>query len=324
MKLPFRAAWLVPCFAVCIPGCGKDQAQYVEFTQTEPSKLDEKQAAATSLDSEGTPVASSPSEQTPANAAAPGTSAPGIKTPPATVEKPETPIGLENAPDQKANPATASPEDSTAPAENLDSTAVQSVEPGTVSEVRMAKEGDAAPESTRERPLVTSSQSGLQGPADTPVVENSAVTEPRRIELLIPELRLRKERGTDALRVTYDDIDLLKVLNMEPVPVDAVEFFPEWLKSLDGKPIRIRGFMYPTFEATGLTSFTLARDNGICCFVRQPKIYDIIGVTLAAGETTDYIEGRPFDVEGTFRIVPQADEMDLSRLYSIENAKVLH
>ena len=45
---------------------------------------------------------------------------------------------------------------------------------------------------------------------------------------------------------------------------------------------------------------------------------------MAAGETTDYIEGRPFDVEGIFRIVPQADEKDLSRLYSIENAKVLH
>lgn len=170
---------------------------------------------------------------------------------------------------------------------------------------------------------VISGLSGLQGPADNPVVENSSTAEPRRIELMVPDPRFRKERGTTAIRVTYDDIDLLRVLNMDPVPANAVEFFPEWLKAIDGKRIRIRGFMYPTFEATGLTSFVLARDNGICCFVRQPKIYDIIGVKLANGETSDYIENRPFDVEGDFHIDPKADGDDLSRLYRIDNARVL-
>ncbi len=181
-------------------------------------------------------------------------------------------------------------------------------------------------ESQQSKPVetVVSAQSGLSGPADVPVVENAASSEPRKIELLIPEKHFRKERGTSALRVNYDDIDLLKVLNMEPVPLDAPDHFPEWLRSLNGKPIRIRGFMYPTFEATGLTGFTLARDNGICCFVRQPKIYDIIAVTLADGVTTDYIEGRPFDVEGVFRVDPKADERDLARLYRIENATVVH
>ncbi|MBL8817851.1 MAG: hypothetical protein JNL58_17630 [Planctomyces sp.] len=142
-------------------------------------------------------------------------------------------------------------------------------------------------------------------------------TEPLEIKLLI------SEKNSPALRVSYDDIDLMKVLNMEPVPVNAVEYFPEWLKGLDGATIRIRGFMYPTFEATGLTGFTLARDNGICCFVRQPKIYDIIAVELAPGVTSDYIEGKPFDVEGTFRIQPEADETALYRLFRIENARVL-
>lgn len=173
-------------------------------------------------------------------------------------------------------------------------------------------------------PLVKSEQSGLSGPADRPAVENTASAEPRPIQLLIPSKRFRKERPSNAFRITYDDIDLLKVLNMEPVPPDAVAHFPDWLKQLDGQTIRIRGYMYPTFEATGLTSFTLARDNGICCFVRQPKIYDIISVSLAAGEVSDYIANRPFDVEGIFRIDPGADQTDLSRLYRIEQAKVLN
>lgn len=159
------------------------------------------------------------------------------------------------------------------------------------------------------------------GAASTDV--ESAPREPREIQLLIPDQSFRREKNSTAVRVSYDDIDLLKILNMEPVPVDAVKHFPDWLKALDGTAVRIRGFMYPTFEATGLTAFTLARDNGICCFVRQPKIYDIISIELASGVTSDYIEGKPFDVEGVFRIQPEADETELYRLYRIENARVL-
>ena len=129
--------------------------------------------------------------------------------------------------------------------------------------------------------------------------------------------------ATDAVRISYDDIDLLKVLNMEPVPPNAVDYFPEWLSALDGKRIRIRGWMFPTFVSEGLTSFTLARDNGICCFVRKPKIYDVIFVKLEKGQSSNYIDQRPFDVEGTFRIDNEGDGSELPRLYKIEDARVL-
>ncbi len=183
----------------------------------------------------------------------------------------------------------------------------------------------AGPTNPGVTPELSPSVTGVVANRELSVTEVSSALpgEPRSIELLIAEKTFRREKNSSAIRVTYDDIDLLKVLNMEPVPIDAVQHFPSWLKSLDGTTIRIRGFMYPTFEATGLTGFTLARDNGICCFVRQPKIYDIIAVELAAGVTSDYIEGKPFDVEGVFRIQPEADETELYRLYRIENARVL-
>jgi hypothetical protein len=170
---------------------------------------------------------------------------------------------------------------------------------------------------------VTSAVSGLTGPADVPIVDNAAPTEARPIQLLVPEKRFRRERGTDAVRVSYDDLDLLKVLNMDPVPPNATEYFPDWLSHLDGKPIRIRGFMYPEFVTTGITTFTLARDNAICCFQRMPKVYDVILVKLAEGESTDYIDLRPFDVEGTLRFDNSPDATELPRLYRIENARVL-
>lgn len=126
-----------------------------------------------------------------------------------------------------------------------------------------------------------------------------------------------------ALRVTYDDIDLLRVLNMEPVTPDAVDFMPQWLKNLDGQRIRIRGFMYPAFQETGLTRFLLARDNQICCFGRNPKIYDLFGVEMREGETTNYIQNRPFDVVGVFHIDPQIEDGELYQLYRIDDAIVI-
>lgn len=162
----------------------------------------------------------------------------------------------------------------------------------------------------------------------TPVLTESGtrsevVIAAREPKLLIAEHSFQRDRETKALRVTYDDIDLLRILNMEPVPVDAVEHFPKWLKSLNGKRIRIRGFMYPPYKATGLTKFGLARDNGICCFVRQAKIYDLFAVQMAEGSATDYIQNRPFDVVGTFHIDPVVDEGELFRLYRIDNARVI-
>lgn len=150
--------------------------------------------------------------------------------------------------------------------------------------------------------------------------ESSEVLE---MKLLIPEKRFRKEDGGKVIRVSYDDIDLLKVLNMQPVPADAADHFPNWLSNLDGQRIRIRGFMIPPFQARGLKRFALARDNGICCFVRTPKIYDVIDVRMAEGQTTHYIANTPFDVEGIFRIQPIADDGELYKLYKIENATVI-
>jgi hypothetical protein len=188
-----------------------------------------------------------------------------------------------------------------------------------------------SPSETTDQPAATVGAPNSEVPAagittvgpDRTDVENPPSVEPREIKLLISKKRLLPEGDSKALRLTYDDIDLLKILNMEPVPNDAAKHFPQWLNDLSGQRIRIRGFMYPTFEATGLTAFTMARDNGICCFVRQPKIYDIIGISLADGETTDYIEGKPFDVEGVFQIAPEADDTELYQLYRIADARVL-
>ncbi|QDT40261.1 hypothetical protein Pan241w_03170 [Gimesia alba] len=147
--------------------------------------------------------------------------------------------------------------------------------------------------------------------------------EPREVKILVKERIFRKTTPENALLINYDDIDLLKVMNMEPVTPEAPELMPQWLKDLDGKRIRIRGFMYPPFQQTGNEVFQLARDNQICCFGKNPKIYDLFPVIMRDGVTADYILNRPFDVVGVFHIKAETIDGELERIYLIDDAIVI-
>ena len=50
----------------------------------------------------------------------------------------------------------------------------------------------------------------------------------RKVQLLVPSRTFRTEGPEGACRVSYDDIDLLKVLNMDPVPANAATMMPAW------------------------------------------------------------------------------------------------
>lgn len=143
----------------------------------------------------------------------------------------------------------------------------------------------------------------------------------REVKLLIPERDFQKEGG--AYRITYDDLDLLKILNMEPVTAEAPRLLPDWLKELDGERVRIRGFMSPAFRSTGLRGFAMGRDNKACCFPGRAKIYDLFPVVLKKGTTTNYIQNRPFDVVGTFQIKPWIVDGEILRIYRIVDAEVI-
>lgn len=136
------------------------------------------------------------------------------------------------------------------------------------------------------------------------------------------EARTFKVEGPEnSIRVSFDDVDLLKVMNLDPVPADAPERLPKWLKELDGKRIRVRGFMFPPFQDTDIRGFVLARDNQICCFGRTPKEYDLVEIFLRKGVSTHYIQNRPFDVVGVFRIKSEIEKY--TAMYEMEDAIVI-
>jgi hypothetical protein len=162
--------------------------------------------------------------------------------------------------------------------------------------------------------------SSVPGPAVAPLPASGAG---RKVQLLVPQRTFKPEGSDGAWRVSYNDIDLLKILNMDPVTPNASSLMPAWLKGLEGRRIRIRGYMYPTFQQTGIHAFGLARDNQICCFGRNPKIYDIFDVLLREGVTTDYLPNRPFDVVGVFHIRPETEDGKLYHLYEMDDATVI-
>ena len=150
------------------------------------------------------------------------------------------------------------------------------------------------------------------------------ISNPRRVELLVPQKTFSKDRKTGAIRITYDDLNLLTVLNMEPVTDDAVSWMPAWMTSLNGQMVRVRGFMYPPFQAEGLEGFVLLKDNQNCCYGPGAKIYDHILVKMKAGTTARYVPlQESLEVVGRFKIDLESAGDSVFQLYVIEDASMI-
>lgn len=280
--------------AVCLSGCGQTNSDEYETIDESHSAFSEKESPKT--DATETVAQAGQGES---------------KDP-----SPEQPAGTEETPaaTDTGNTEAAKPE------EGGDQPGITIAEASSGNPVEPAETGTTTP--GEETPGEASS--GGAGTEEKPVEgEPLKVVELREIKLLIPEKKFQTVGRERALRVTFDDIDLLKILNMEPVPENAPSLMPDWLKELDGKKIRLRGFMFPTYRDTGVEIFVFARDNELCCFGRSPKMYDVMKVSMKDGVTTDYIEGRPFDVIGTFHIADKAVMASYPKLYSITDAIVI-
>jgi hypothetical protein len=251
--------------------------------------------------------------------------APSIPAKPPEVTPTET-ANAETAPDPTEVPATS---EGTVEQPAEAELAGNASEPGspTASQNESANDpllAEAAAEEPKPAESAADSAPELANEADpaSPKKSTDAAEkkQPRIVTLLIPDKKFKTEGAEKALRVSFDDFDLLKVLNMEPVTEDAPSRMPMWLKDLNGKRIRVRGFMYPPYQETDIRVFTLARDNQICCFGRNPMVYDLVDIFMRKGESSDYILNRPFDVVGVFHI---GDSIIPGELYSMDDAVVI-
>ncbi len=100
-----------------------------------------------------------------------------------------------------------------------------------------------------------------------------------------------------AKEITFDEVklDMKKGDPYEP------SLLSDKVKKLDGKPIKIRGYILPSFQQTGIMRFVLVRDNMECCFGPGALLHDCILVEMTPPAVATFTV-RPVSVEGTFSI----------------------
>jgi hypothetical protein len=104
--------------------------------------------------------------------------------------------------------------------------------------------------------------------------------------------------GTAAIReITFDDIKL-ELQKGEPFTRDRLT--PR-VTDLERQRVRIRGYILPSFQQSGLTQFVLVRDNQECCFGPGAALHDCVVVRMQPGQTAEF-SIRPVAVEGRFRV----------------------
>lgn len=122
--------------------------------------------------------------------------------------------------------------------------------------------------------------------------------QPSVLQAVAPQAA-RAEESSGPRNITFDDIKL-ELKKDEKFVAD--KHLTEKVEKLDGKKIKIRGWIHPAvFSATGIKKFVLVRDNQECCFGPGAALHDCIYVTMAPGKSTDFTT-KPISVEGTFRI----------------------
>jgi hypothetical protein len=111
-----------------------------------------------------------------------------------------------------------------------------------------------------------------------------------------PDAAPRRPSGVPR-EISFDDIKL----EMEKGAPFTRDLLPTRVTSLTGTAIRIRGYILPSFQQTGLTQFVLVRDNQECCFGPGAALHDCVVVRMRPGKTADF-SIRPVAVAGTFKI----------------------
>jgi hypothetical protein len=133
-----------------------------------------------------------------------------------------------------------------------------------------------------------------------------------------PEKEARDKRAREAARargeITFDDVKF----GIEKDGVYEKEMLTDEIRKLDGKVIRIRGFILPSsiFQQKGINRFVLVRDNQECCFGPGAALYDCMMVEMEPGKSTDFTT-RMVAVKGVFTVDDQSYRYEDGNPYAV-------
>ncbi len=137
------------------------------------------------------------------------------------------------------------------------------------------------------------------GSPTAPVAKQQPTTEPPATAAAAntPPTRLPPARPGSPREISFDDIKF----DLEKGAAFTSDLLPKRVTALEQERIRIRGYILPSFQQTGLTQFVLVRDNMECCFGPGAALYDCVVVRMQPGKTANF-SIRPVAVSGVFRL----------------------
>ena len=140
--------------------------------------------------------------------------------------------------------------------------------------------------------------SGCGSPAAPPRAEPAVAVsaEPAETSAVAP-LPDQPTPSTALRDISFDDIKL----DMQKGDPFTRDLLPTRVTALENSRVRIRGYILPSFQQTGLTQFVLVRDNMECCFGPGALLHDCVVVRMVPGKTAIF-SVRPVAVTGTFRV----------------------
>ena len=97
--------------------------------------------------------------------------------------------------------------------------------------------------------------------------------------------------------ISFDDIKF-DIAKDAPFKRDLL---PKEIESLEGQLARLRGYMLPSFQQSGIKKFVLVRDNMECCFGPGAAIYDCVIIEMQGSASASF-SVRPMAVEGVFSV----------------------
>ncbi len=116
----------------------------------------------------------------------------------------------------------------------------------------------------------------------------------------------------------YERVNFTELSRHFPRFVEGkIDLDPE-VAGLDGKPIFIKGYMYPSGRTLDIKEFVLVKDTGQCCFGGQPKLTDMIVVRYDDSMVINHREQQLVGVAGIFRTDSAVQSGTLTAIYQID------
>lgn len=101
-------------------------------------------------------------------------------------------------------------------------------------------------------------------------------------------------------------------------PYIAGDSIPSHILVLDGKKVRIQGFMLPTvMDGSNVVAFLVTVDQEACCFGVSPSDNGWVAVRMKPGTSAPYLADIPIFVEGTLSIKQPREGESYEGLYHI-------